>query len=309
MSSEFDVYQSPLNTRYCSNEVKHLFSARKRFSTWRKLWTWLAEAEQQLGISINDEALEQMRAHQTVTDQELADAAVEEKKRRHDVMAHVHVYGQTCPAAAPIIHLGATSCYVTDNADLIILTEGLDVLSSKLATVIARLSQFAKQYKDLPCLAYTHGQPAQLTTVGKRMCLFITDLLMDLQNFEHAKKSLLSWFRGCKGTTGTQASFLQIFHGDHELVERLDKLVTEKAGFNKAFTITSQTYTRKVDTNIINYLGEFGATCERIGGDIRRLAAMKEMEEPFEKDQIGSSAMAYKRQVGMKQFTFTPLLI
>ncbi|KMU72281.1 adenylosuccinate lyase [Coccidioides immitis RMSCC 3703] len=293
-SSEFDVYQSPLNTRYCSAEMKHLFSARKRFSTWRQLWTWLAEAEQQLGINITDEALEQMRAHQTITDQELADAAVEEKRRRHDVMAHVHVYGQTCPAAAPIIHLGATSCYVTDNADLIFLRDGLDILLKKLATVIARLSEFAKQYKDLPCLAYTHGQPAQLTTVGKRMCLFITDLLMDLHNLEHAKKSLLSWFRGCKGTTGTQASFLQIFHGKDDLVERLDELVTEKAGFDKAFTITSQTYTRKVDTNIINYLGEFGATCERIGGDIRRLAAMKEMEEPFEKDQIGSSAMAYK---------------
>ncbi|EFW19892.1 adenylosuccinase ade13 [Coccidioides posadasii str. Silveira] len=294
-SSEFDVYQSPLNTRYCSAEMKHLFSARKRFSTWRQLWTWLAEAEQQLGINITDEALEQMRAHQTITDQELADAAVEEKRRRHDVMAHVHVYGQTCPAAAPIIHLGATSCYVTDNADLIFLRDGLDILLKKLATVIARLSEFAKQYKDLPCLAYTHGQPAQLTTVGKRMCLFITDLLMDLHNLEHAKKSLLSWFRGCKGTTGTQASFLQIFHGKDDLVERLDELVTEKAGFDKAFTITSQTYTRKVDTNIINYLGEFGATCERVGGDIRRLAAMKEMEEPFEKDQIGSSAMAYKR--------------
>ncbi|EEP80785.1 adenylosuccinate lyase [Uncinocarpus reesii 1704] len=271
-SSEFDVYQSPLNTRYCSTEMKHLFSARKRFSTWRKLWTWLAEAEQELGINISNEALEQLRAHQTITDQELADAAVEEKRRRHDVMAHVHVYGQTCPAAAPIIHLGATSCYVTDNADFIVSTQ---------------LTQIS--------LTLSLGQPAQLTTVGKRMCLFITDLLMDLENFEHAKKSLLSWFRGCKGTTGTQASFLQIFQGQHELVERLDQLVTEKAGFHKAFTITSQTYTRKVDTNIINYLGEFGATCERIGGDIRRLAAMKEMEEPFEKDQIGSSAMAYKR--------------
>ncbi|KAI2088811.1 adenylosuccinase ade13 [Ophidiomyces ophidiicola] len=293
--SKLDKHIPQLTTPIPSPDIQ---SIRLSANTGKKLAN---EAEQQLGISISDEALEQMRTHQTVTDQELADAAVEEKKRRHDVMAHVHVYGQTCPAAAPIIHLGATSCYVTDNADLIILTEGLDILSSKLATVIARLSQFAKQYKDLPCLAYTHGQPAQLTTVGKRTCLFITDLLMDLQNFEHAKKSLLSWFRGCKGTTGTQASFLQIFHGDHELVERLDKLVTEKAGFNKAFTITSQTYTRKVDTNIINYLGEFGATCERIGGDIRRLAAMKEMEEPFEKDQIGSSAMAYKRQVGMKQ--------
>lgn len=293
--SEHDVYQSPLNTRYCSVEMKQLFSARMRFSTWRKLWTWLAESEQELGVNVSNEALEQMRAHLTVSDSELADAAVEEKRRRHDVMAHVHVFGQSCPAAAPIIHLGATSCFVTDNADLIFLRDGLGMLTTKLATCIARLSDFAKQYRALPCLAYTHGQPAQLTTVGKRMALFITDLLMDLHNLEHAQETLLSRFRGCKGTTGTQASYLQVFEGDHAKVEKLDELVTKKAGFKKAFTITSQTYSRKVDTNIINYLGEFGATCERIGGDIRRLQAAKEMEEPFEKDQIGSSAMAYKR--------------
>ncbi|KAF2754198.1 adenylosuccinate lyase [Pseudovirgaria hyperparasitica] len=295
MVSEHDVYQSPLNTRYCSDEMKYLFSARKRFSTWRQLWTWLAEAEKELGCDISDEAIDQLRSSQQITDEEFKDVAVEERRRRHDVMAHVHVYGQTCPAAAGIIHLGATSCYVTDNADLIFLRDGLDILIKKLATCIKRLSEFAMQYKDMPCLAYTHGQPAQLTTIGKRAALFITDLLMDLTNLEHSRDTLASRFRGCKGTTGTQASFLQVFHNDHDKVEQLDAVVTAKAGFKKAFTITSQTYSRKVDTTIINYLADFGATCERIGGDIRRMAANKEMEEPFEKDQIGSSAMAYKR--------------
>jgi len=291
--SEHDVYQTPLNSRYASMPMKELFGARTRFSIWRKLWTWLAEAEKELGLNITDEAIQQLQSHQQITNEELAAAAVEEKRRRHDVMAHVHVYGQTCPAAAGVIHLGATSCFVTDNGDLIIIRHGLDLILKQLAIVIKRLSLFAQQYRNLPCLGYTHGQPAQLTTVGKRACLWIQDLLMDLSNLEHARRTLR--FRGCKGTTGTQASFLQIFDGNHNLVEKLDELVTKKADFESAFIISGQTYSRKIDADIVNYLASFGATCERIGIDIRHLAAFKELEEPFEKDQIGSSAMAYKR--------------
>lgn len=230
-----------------------------------------------------------MRAHVEIKDVEFLAAEMEEKRRRHDVMAHVHVFGAVAPAAAGIIHWGATSCYCTDNADLIILKNGLDLLLPKLAVVVDKLAAFATQFKDLACLGYTHGQPAQLTTVGKRACLWIQDLLMDVRNIERARDDLR--FRGVKGTTGTQASFLQIFNNDHDKVERLDELVTEKAGFKSAFIITSQTYTRKIDADVLNALGSFGATCERIGGDIRHLAMFKELEEPFEKDQIGSSAM------------------
>ena len=230
-----------------------------------------------------------MNANVNIKDEEFAVAAEEEKKRRHDVMAHVHTFGLAAPAAAGIIHWGATSCYCTDNADLLICRDGLDILLPKLATVVDKLSKFAQEYKDLPCLGYTHGQPAQLTTVGKRACLWIQDLLMDLRNLKRARDDIR--FRGAKGTTGTQASFLQIFEGNHEKVERLDELITEKAGFKSAFTISSQTYSRKIDVDIANALGSFGATCERIGGDIRHLAMFKELEEPFEKDQIGSSAM------------------
>lgn len=291
--SNNDVYQTPFNSRYASEDMKKLFSPRTRFSTWRKLWIWLAEAEKELGLPIPDDALAQLRAHAEIKDEEFAVAEGEERRRRHDVMAHVHTFGQCAPAAAGIIHWGATSCYCTDNADLTILRDGLGLVLPKLARVIERLSSFAKQHRDLACLGYTHGQPAQLTTVGKRACLWIQDLLMDLRNLERARDDIR--FRGVKGTTGTQASFLQIFNGDHDKVERLDELVTEKAGFKSAFTITSQTYSRKIDADILNALGSFGATCERIGGDIRHLAMFKELEEPFEKDQIGSSAMAYKR--------------
>lgn len=243
----------------------------------------------ELGLPITADAIEQMKAHQVIQDDEFAVAAEEEKRRRHDVMAHVHAFGQVAPAAAGIIHWGATSCYCTDNADLILLRDGLDILIPKLAVVVDKLSQFAQQYKDLPCLGFTHGQPAQLVTVGKRACLWIQDLLMDLRNLERARDDLR--FRGVKGTTGTQASFLQIFNGDHAKVESLDELVTEKAGFSSAFIISSQTYSRKIDVDVGNALGSFGATCERIGIDIRHLAMLKEVEEPFEKDQIGSSAM------------------
>ena len=294
MATLNDVYQTPFNSRYCSIEMKMLFSPRNRFYTWRRLWIWLAEGEKELGLEgITDEAILQMREHVNITDEEFAIAAEEERRRRHDVMAHVHTFGQVAPSAAGIIHLGATSCYCTDNADLMFLRDGLDLLLPRLAIVILKLSDFAREYKDLPCLGYTHGQPAQLTTVGKRACLWIQDLLMDLRNLERARSDIR--FRGVKGTTGTQASFLALFNGDHAKVEELDELVTKKAGFESTFTITSQTYSRKIDVDVCNAFGSFGATCERIGGDIRHLAMFKELEEPFEKDQIGSSAMAYKR--------------
>lgn len=284
-----DTWASPLGSRYASGEMLTLFSPRTRASTWRQLWIWLAEAQKELGLDISDEALDQMRTNRIMSDECFKVAAVEEKRRRHDVMAHVHAFGQVAPAAAGIIHWGATSCYCTDNADLIFLRDGLDILLPKLATVIQKLSHFSMEYKDLPCLGYTHGQPAQLTTVGKRACLWIQDLLMDLEDISKARSDLR--FRGVKGTTGTQASFLQIFNGNHSKVEELDTLVTEKAGFTSAFIISSQTYSRKIDLRVANALASFGATCQRIGGDIRHLAMFKELEEPFEKDQIGSSAM------------------
>ena len=293
MASSNDEYQSPFNSRYCSKQMKQLFSPRRRFSTWRQLWTWLAEAEKELGLDISDEAITQMRSNIMIQDEEFPIIAEEERRRRHDVMAHVHGFGLKAPSAAGIIHLGATSCYCTDNADLIFLRDGLDLILPRLAVVIQKLSDFARQWKDQPCLGYTHGQPAQLTTVGKRACLWIQDLLMDLRNIERARSDLR--FRGVKGATGTQATFLSLFKGDHSKVEELDELVTKKAGFESHFIITSQTYSRKIDLDVLNALGSFGATCERIFGDVRRLASIKELEEPFETEQIGSSAMAYKR--------------
>lgn len=312
--TKFDTYQNPLNSRYCSSEMKYIFSPRNRFSTWRDLWVYLAESERELGLDISAEAIEQLKDHAHIEDHEFEIAAVEEKRRRHDVMAHVHTYGLAAPAAAGIIHWGATSCYVTDNADLIFLRDALDLLLPKLAAVIQRLSNFAMQYRDLPCLGYTHGQAAQLVTVGKRATIWMADLLMDLRNLEVARDNLLSLYRGAKGTTGTQASFLAIFKGDHEKVKKLDALVTEKAGFKAATRSTTQTYSRKIDVDVLHALSSFGCTCERIGGDIRHLAMFKELEEPFEADQIGSSAMAYKRNpmrserlcsLGMKLSTFS----
>lgn len=272
-----------------------LFSERTRASTWRSLWIWLAEAEKELGLDIPELAIDQMKAARIITDEEFVIERVEEQRRRHDVMAHVHTFSLAAPAAAGIIHWGATSCYCTDNADLIFLRDGLSMLLPKLATCIQKLSTFAEKHASLPTLGYTHGQPAQLTTVGKRACLWIQDLLMDLRNISRAKSDLR--FRGVKGTTGTQASFLQIFDGDHEKVKKLDRLVTQKAGFDHqpAFIISSQTYPRKIDVDVSNALASFGATCQNIGTTIRLLAKDKEIEEPFEKDQIGSSAMAYKR--------------
>lgn len=276
--------------------MKYIFSPRNRFSTWRDLWIWLAESERELGLEgITQDAIEQMKDHARIQDHEFETAATEEKRRRHDVMAHVHTYGLAAPAAAGIIHWGATSCYVTDNADQIFLRDAMELLLPKLAAVIQRLSKFAKQYRDLPCLGYTHGQAAQMVTVGKRASIWIEDLLDDLHNLEHARDRLLGKFRGAKGTTGTQASFLAIFKGDHEKVKKLDELVTKKAGFTQSARSTTQTYSRKIDVDIIHCLSSFGSTAERIGGDIRHLAMFKELEEPFEQDQIGSSAMAYKR--------------
>jgi len=289
----YDSWQSPLGARYASKEMLSLFSARTRASTWRQLWIWLAESQKELGLDISDEAIKQMEEAKVMSDEDFQVAAVEEKRRRHDVMAHVYAFGQRAPAAEKIIHWGATSCYVTDNADLIFLRDGLSILLPKLAKVIRKLSDFADQYKDLPCLGYTHGQPAQLITVGRRATQWIEMLLMDLRNLRRAKDDLP--FRGVKGTTGTQASFLQIFEGNHEKVEELDRLVTKKAGFKKAAIISTQTYNRKIDLDTANPLASFGCTAEHIGTDIRHLAMLKELEEPFEKDQIGSSAMAYKR--------------
>jgi adenylosuccinate lyase len=293
--SAHDTWQSSLAGRYASKEMLTLFSARTRASTWRQLWIWLAESERQLGLDISEEAISQMKAAQVMSDEDFEVAAVEEKRRRHDVMAHVHAYGQRAPAAAGKIHLGATSCYVTDNADLIFLRDGLRLLLPKVAKCIRKLSDFALQYKDLPCLGFTHGQPAQPITVGRRATQWIDSLLKDLRALGRMRSDLEEEFRGVKGTTGTQASFLELFHGDHEKVRQLDRLVTEKAGFKKATWVSVQTYNRKLDFDIANVLASFATTCEHIGTDLRHLAMLKEIEEPFEKDQIGSSAMAYKR--------------
>ncbi|KIY48552.1 Adenylosuccinate lyase [Fistulina hepatica ATCC 64428] len=289
----YNTYQTPLSTRYASKEMAHLFSPAKRFRTWRELWLSLAIAEKQLGLPISDEAIDQMKQNLDLTPEQFDIAAKEEKKRRHDVMAHVHTFGTVAPAAAGIIHLGATSCYVTDNADLIFLRVGLTYLIRSLAVLISRLSAFAAQYRDLPALGFTHFQPAQLTTVGKRATVWIQDLLWDLRNIQRARDDL--GFRGVKGTTGTQASFLALFDGDHEKVEKLDELVTKLSGFEYAYPVTSQTYSRKIDIDVLGPLASLGATAHKIGTDIRLLANMKEIEEPFESTQIGSSAMAYKR--------------
>jgi adenylosuccinate lyase len=286
-----DRYDSPLCSRYASKAMQALWSDNRKFGTWRRLWLALARAEKQLGLPVTDAQLSEMEAH--LDDIDYTMAAQEEKKRRHDVMAHVHTFGHVCPTAAPIIHLGATSCYVTDNTDLILLREGLDSLIQSTARVIDRLAKFAETHRALPTLGFTHFQAAQLTTVGKRACLWLQDLLLDLQRLEQLRDQLR--FRGVKGTTGTQASFLSLFHGDHAKVVELDRLVTAAFGFAKSYPVTGQTYTRKVDADILLALGSLGATGHRIATDLRLLAHEKELEEPFEKDQIGSSAMAYKR--------------
>ncbi|KAM3597211.1 uncharacterized protein V6R79_001343 [Siganus canaliculatus] len=290
-ADEFMKYRSPLVSRYASKEMAFNFSDRKKFTTWRKLWIYLAKAEKSLGLPITDAQILEMETHEKNID--FAMAAEEERKLRHDVMAHVHTFAHCCPTAAPIIHLGATSCYVGDNTDLIMLRDGFDILLPKLARVIDRLANFAEKYADLPTLGFTHYQPAQLTTVGKRASLWLQDLTMDMRNLQRARDDLR--FRGVKGTTGTQASFLQLFQGDHDKVEDLDRMVTEMAGFKKSYLVTGQTYSRKVDVDCLSTLASLGATVHKICTDIRLLANLKEIEEPFEKEQIGSSAMPYKR--------------
>jgi adenylosuccinate lyase len=290
----YDTYKTPLDSRYSSPEMKQLYSARNRHSTWRKLWLYLAEAEKDLGIDvISDEALEQMRAHLTVTDEDFRVAAAEEKTRRHDVMAHVHAFGQVAPAAAGIIHFGATSCYVTDNAELILMRDAIDILLPKLAKVIHNLAMFADKYKDVPTLGFTHMQPAQLITVGKRAASWAQSLAMDLEDIDHVRQNLR--LRGAQGTTGTQASFLEIFNGDGGKSDQLNKMLCDKAGFPSCYDISTQTYTRKIDLRVANAICGLGATVQQITSDIRHLALLKEVEEPFEKGQIGSSAMPYKR--------------
>ncbi len=289
--SEYDSYSSPLSGRYASKEMQRLFSQNHKFRTWRRLWVALAEAENELGLPISREQIEELRAHQD--DINYADAERREKEVRHDVMSHVYAYGLQCPKAKGIIHLGATSCYVGDNTDLIILKEGLSLLREKLLNIIRELSVFAEKYKSLPTLAFTHFQPAQPTTVGKRACLWIQDLVMDLSDLDYASSSLL--LLGSKGTTGTQASFLELFSGDHEKCRELDRLIAKKMGFPGTYPVSGQTYSRKVDFRVLSVLSAIAQSAHKFSNDLRLLQHLKEVEEPFEKHQIGSSAMAYKR--------------
>ena len=284
-------YNSPLSERYPSKEMKYLFSPEMKFRTWRKLWIALAEAEKELGLDITQEQINELKAH--ADDINYDEARQREAIVRHDVMSHVYAYGVQCPKAKGIIHLGATSCYVGDNTDLIIMAEGLKLIRTKLINVIAKLSQFADNYKSLPTLGFTHFQPAQPTTVGKRATLWIQDLLMDLSDVDY----LLSTLRllGSKGTTGTQASFLELFDGSREKVKQLDQLIAEKMGYEGCYPVSGQTYSRKVDSRVLNVLSGIAQSAHKFSNDIRLLQHLKEVEEPFEKNQIGSSAMAYKR--------------
>jgi adenylosuccinate lyase len=286
-----EVYENPLITRYASKEMSRLFSSQKKFSTWRKLWVALAEGEQELGLDITDAQLDGLRMHIEDIDFELA--AAYEKKLRHDVMAHVHTYGDACPEARAIIHLGATSAYVGDNTDILVMKEALELVQRKLASLLAALKVFALEYKDLPTLGFTHFQPAQLTTVGKRGTLWMQDLLLDYEEVAFVLSTLR--MRGVKGTTGTQASFLSLFDGDHEKVRALDKIVVGKFGFESSIPVSGQTYSRKLDSRVLNALSQIGQTMHKMTNDLRLLQHLKEIEEPFEKHQIGSSAMAYKR--------------
>ncbi|MBL6757630.1 MAG: adenylosuccinate lyase [Planctomycetes bacterium] len=286
-----EQYISPLGARYASREMRVNFSDRTKFTTWRRLWIALAEAEQELGLAISDEQLDELRAHATDLDLELA--ARYEKELRHDVMAHVHAWGDVCPKARPIIHLGATSCYVGDNTDLIVMREGLRQLRGQVVGVLGELAAFAREWKDLPTLGFTHFQPAQATTVGKRACLWIQDLVHDLDDLEQVESQIR--FRGVKGTTGTQASFLELFEGDHEKVRRLDELVTAKMGFDRTFGVTGQTYPRKLDFRVLQVLSSISQSAHKFATDLRLLANKRELEEPFGSKQIGSSAMPWKR--------------
>ena len=288
---EKNIYSNPLAERYSSKEMLENFSPNKKFSTWRKLWVALAEAEKELGLNITDEQIQEMKENIYNIDYELA--AKKEAEFRHDVMAHVHTFGTQAPKAMPIIHLGATSAFVGDNTDLIQIKDGLDIIKTKLVNVIAEMSKFAMEYKDLPTLGFTHFQAAQLTTVGKRATLWLQSLLLDLEELEFREKTLR--FRGVKGTTGTQASFKELFNDDFSKVKELDEKITEKMGFDKRFLVAGQTYDRKVDSETMNLLANIAQSAHKFTNDLRLLQHLKEIEEPFEKKQIGSSAMAYKR--------------
>jgi adenylosuccinate lyase len=295
----FQFYDNPLVTRYAGREMAELWGPRRKFSTWRRLWVALAEAQHELGLLADDGVtpritpaqLERLRSH--IDDIDFARAEVHERRRRHDVMAHIDTFREVCPDAGDIIHLGATSCYVTDNTDLILMREGMTLVRNRLVGVIDALAGFAARWRDLATLGFTHFQPAQLTTVGKRACLWCYDFVLDLYELEHRLATLR--FRGAKGTTGTQASFLALFHGDHERVRRLDALVARKMGFEEVYPVTGQTYSRKVDSQVLDVLSGLGQSAHKFGTDLRLLGHRQEIDEPFESDQVGSSAMAYKR--------------
>ena len=289
--TKYDTYESPFCTRYASEEMQYVFSAQKKFSTFRRLWTALARAEMKLGLDITEEQVAELEAN--IDNIDFAAAEAREKEVRHDVMSHVYAYGLACPKAKGIIHLGATSCYVGDNTDVIIMRDALGIIHRKLVNVIANLADFANRYKDMPCLAYTHLQPAQLTTVGKRATLWTQELLMDLEEIGYRMKNLK--LLGQKGTTGTQASFVELFDGDSEKIKKLEQMIAEEMGFEKCFAVSGQTYPRKLDYQVVSALAGIAESCSKFSYDIRLLQNLKEIEEPFEKNQIGSSAMAYKR--------------
>lgn len=284
-------YESPLSSRYASDEMLYLFSPDKKFSTWRRLWIALARAEKELGLAIADDQIEEMAANVENIDYEYA--AKMEKELRHDVMAHVHAFGEVCPKAMPIIHLGATSCYVGDNTDVIIMREGLELIRDKLVRLISELAKFAREYRALPALGFTHFQPAQLTTVGKRATLWINELLMDIEEVVFRIESLQ--LLGSKGTTGTQASFMELFDGDHEKIKRMEAMIAQEMGFDSVVPVSGQTYSRKVDAGVLNALSAIAQSASKFATDMRLLSHLKELEEPFEGKQIGSSAMPYKR--------------
>ena len=286
-----DRYTSPLSERYASKTMQYIFSPEMKFKTWRRLWIALAETEQELGLDITDEQIAELKVHKDDINFEVAKER--EKLVRHDVMSHVYAYGVQCPKAKGIIHLGATSCYVGDNTDIIVMAEALKLVKTKLVNVMAELAKFADTYKELPTLAFTHFQPAQPTTVGKRATLWLQEFMMDLEDLEYVAGSLR--LLGSKGTTGTQASFLELFDGDNETVDKIDPMIAEKMGFKNCYAVSGQTYSRKVDTRVVNILAGIAASAYKMSNDIRLLQHLKEVEEPFEKNQIGSSAMAYKR--------------
>ena len=286
-----DRYTSPLSERYASKEMQYIFSQDMKFRTWRRLWIALAETEKELGLNITQEQIDELKAHADDINYDVAKAR--EKEVRHDVMSHVYAYGVQCPKAKGIIHLGATSCYVGDNTDIIVMTEALKLVQKKLVNVIAELSKFADKYKDQPTLAFTHFQPAQPTTVGKRATLWTQEFMMDLEDLEYVLGTIK--LLGSKGTTGTQASFLELFDGDQETIDKIDPMIAAKMGFKECYPVSGQTYSRKVDTRVVNVLAGIAASAHKMSNDIRLLQHLKEVEEPFEKSQIGSSAMAYKR--------------